>query len=87
MVVDIPPGTDRSEIERLVDEERRYSHELQRAGTWIGLWRVVGRWANYSIFDVETSDQLHDILTSLPLFPYLTIEVVPLARHPSWLGD
>ena len=27
--------------------------------------------------------ELHDALTSLPLWPYMHIEVVPLAKHPN----
>jgi muconolactone delta-isomerase len=26
---------------------------------------------------------LHEALASLPLFPYLDIEVIPLSRHPN----
>lgn len=33
--------------------------------------------------DVESNDRLHELLWSLPLFPYMTIEVTPLATHPS----
>jgi muconolactone D-isomerase len=44
---------------------------------------VVGEYANYSIFDVESNDDLHMILSGLPLFPYMKIQVTPLAKHPS----
>ena len=86
MVVDLPAGLDPAQVDALVTAEREYSHELQRAGKWIGLWRVVGEWANYSVFAVESNDELHEILSGLPLFPYLRIRVVPLATHPSRLG-
>ena len=43
----------------------------------------MGRYANVSIFDVENNDELHALLSSLPLFPYMDIEVTALARHPS----
>lgn len=29
------------------------------------------------------NDELHDILSKLPLFPYMKIIVTPLAKHPS----
>jgi muconolactone D-isomerase len=32
---------------------------------------------------VRSNDELQKILSELPLFPYMTIKVVPLARHPS----
>lgn len=63
--------------------EKAYSQELQRSGTWRELWRIVGRYSNISIFDVESGDELHEILQGLPLFPYMDIEVMALTRHPS----
>jgi muconolactone D-isomerase len=35
-----------------------------------------------SIFDVESNDELHTILGSLPFYPYMNVEVTPLCRHP-----
>ncbi|MBP2329264.1 muconolactone delta-isomerase [Kibdelosporangium banguiense] len=37
-------------------------------------------------FDVADNEELHRVLWDLPLFPYLTITVTPLATHPSALG-
>jgi muconolactone D-isomerase len=48
---------------------------------------VAGRYANVSIFDVEDADQLHALLTSLPLFPFMQVEVIALCRHPSSIRD
>jgi muconolactone D-isomerase len=67
--------------------EKAYSQELQRSGAWRHLWRVAGEYANYSVFDVESNDRLHELLSALPLFPYLRIQVTPLARHPSAIHD
>lgn len=50
---------------------------------WRHIWRVVGHYANISIFDVESPTELHAILNGLPLFPYMTIEVNALCPHPS----
>lgn len=44
---------------------------------------MVGRYANVSIFNVDSHDELHQLLSSLPLFPYMDIRVTALARHPS----
>lgn len=67
--------------------ERERAAELQRQGKWRHLWRVAGRYANVSIFDVEGAEQLHALLTSLPLFPFMQIEVTALCRHPSSIRD
>ena len=56
--------------------------ELQRQGKWLHLWRVVGQWANISIFRVESPGELHEILESLPLHPFMETKVIALCRHP-----
>lgn len=83
MVVNIPPSLPAEEAARIKAEEKAYSQALQRAGKWPHLWRVVGEYANYSVFDVASNDELHDTLAGLPLFPYMQISVTPLAKHPS----
>ena len=62
--------------------EKAYAQEVQRSGAWPHLWRIVGEYANVSIFDVESNDALHDVL-----FPYMDITVTRLAKHPSAIGD
>lgn len=83
MIVDIPATLAPEEVERIKAREKAYSQDLQRAGQWPHLWRVVGEYANYSVFDVESNDVLHETLSQLPLFPYMKITVTPLAKHPS----
>lgn len=83
MLVNIPRDLDPAEATRIKAEEKAYSQSLQRDGRWPHIWRVVGQYANYSIFDVESNDELHQLLSGLPLFPYMEITVTPLAPHPS----
>ena len=83
MDVHIPTDLDGDVRADLLARERAYSQDLQRSGRWPHLWRVVGEYANVSIFDVTDNDTLHEILSNLPLFPYMDIEVTPLATHPS----
>ena len=87
MDVRIPLGFDKEEANRLKAREKERFQELQRAGKWRHIWRAVGRYANVSIFYVESNSELHDILTSLPLFPFMEMKVTPLCRHPSSLDD
>ena len=47
---------------------------------------MVGRYANVSVFDVDSHRRLHEILSGLPLGPYLDIDVTPLTTHPSALS-
>ena len=83
MDVQIPADLDPEVRAATVAREKAYSQELQRTGVWRHLWRIVGQYSNFSIFDVEDNEALHDLLSGLPLFPYMHIEVVPLATHPS----
>ena len=87
MDVNIPLGFDADEAARLKAQEKERFQELQETGTWRHIWRVAGRYANVSIFDVESNAALHDILMSLPLFPFMTIQVTALCRHPSSLYE
>ena len=68
-------------------EERMVAQALQRRCVWRHLWRLVGCYANVSIFDVDSPAQLHDILSTLPLFPFMDITVRALCRHPSAIAD
>jgi muconolactone D-isomerase len=83
MEVRIPPGADSQHIDQLKTAEKEYAHRLQRSGEWRHLWRVVGRYANVSVFNVDSHQRLHEILSSLPLASYLDIDVTPLTPHPS----
>ncbi|MFG1814276.1 muconolactone Delta-isomerase [Kribbella sp. NPDC049174] len=85
MDVSLPADLDPEVRAELVGREKARALELQRAGVWPQLWRIVGEYANFSIFDVESNDALHELLSSLPLFPYMRIHVTPLAQHPSKL--
>ena len=83
MTVNLPldmPAEQSNEIKRI---EKDYAQKLQTEGKWRHLWRVVGQYANVSIFDVSSNEELHEILSNLPLFRYMEIEVTPLCRHPS----
>ncbi|GAA1706888.1 MAG: muconolactone Delta-isomerase [Dietzia sp.] len=87
MDVHIPRDLDPQVREDTIAREKAYSQELQRSGTWRELWRIVGQYSNISIFDVESGDELHELLSGLPLFPYMDIEVMALTRHPSRIDD
>lgn len=87
MSVRLPHDMDPAVADRLKADEKALAERLQREGTWRHLWRIVGRYANVSIFDVENNDALHALLSSLPLYPYMDIEVMPLARHPSAIDE
>lgn len=87
MTVDLPYDLPREEADRLKATEKARARELQQNGIWRHLWRVAGQYANVSIFDVSDPGELHEILSGLPLFPFMKIEVKALCRHPSAIAD
>jgi muconolactone D-isomerase len=84
MDVRIPHDVPAARADALKQAERARAQDLQRTGVWRHLWRVAGRYANVSIFDVSGPQELHDILSTLP---FMEIQVTPLCRHPSSIRD
>lgn len=80
---DLPP----EQAAEILAREKAYSQQLQQSGKWRHIWRIAGQYANYSVFDVKDNAELHEILSGLPLFKFMQIEVTPLLRHPSSIRD
>ncbi|AZF54994.1 Muconolactone isomerase [Pseudomonas sp. R4-34-07] len=87
MTVNLPLDMPPERAANLKAEEKALARHLQQEGKWRHLWRIAGHYANYSVFDVESVQDLHDTLMQLPLFPYMAIEVNALCRHPSSIHD
>jgi len=81
--INIPHDADKETIRNLSALEVKQAQELQHQGKWLHLWRVAGKWANVSVFDVDSIDELHAILSALPLFPFMALEITPLCKHPA----
>ena len=87
MDVHLPATMPEAQATALKATEKAISQRLQDSGQWRHLWRIAGQYANVSVFDVDSIDELHMLLTGLPLFPYMQIQVMPLCRHPSSIRD
>lgn len=87
MVVNLPHDMPANVADEIKARERQYAQDLQAQGKWRHLWRIAGSYANVSIFDVENNSELHELISRLPLFPYMDIKVRPLCRHPSSIRD
>lgn len=83
MDVNLPTDMDPEVRADTLAREKAYSHQIQQSGEWRDIWRCVGQYSNLSIFDVASNERLHEIISGLPLFPYMDIEVTPLTTHPS----
>jgi muconolactone D-isomerase len=66
----------------LVRAEHERGLELRRQGTIKRIWRIPGGLRNAGIWEAADATVLHDAIASLPLYPWLRVEVTPLAVHP-----
>lgn len=87
MDVRIPHDLDPIRVDELKRVEKERAQALQSEGKWRHLWRIAGQYSNISIFDVEDVQELHDLVSTLPLFPFMDIAVTPLCRHPSSIHE
>jgi muconolactone D-isomerase len=85
MDVRISLESDTEKLRLLQAQEHERGRELQLQRKWRHLWRVAGKYSNISVFDVKDPAELHEILNSLPLFPFMEIEVTALCPHPGSL--
>lgn len=87
MVVKLPVEMDPAKAAKIKADEKELAQSLMREGKWRHLWRIAGQYANYSVFDVASVQELHDTLMRLPLYPYMDIEINALCRHPSSIRE
>lgn len=81
--VTFPPDGDPEEKARRIAAEGVRARELAAQGIIKRVWRIPGQWANYGIWEAPDATTIHDAVISLPMWPYLEVEVTPLAAHPN----
>jgi muconolactone D-isomerase len=77
-----PPDMDPDRLAALQAAEAERSRELVAQGVLKRIWRIPGRRANVSLYEGPDADAVHTALMSLPLYPWLDIDVQALATHP-----
>jgi len=87
MDVNIPTTWSEEKIQEYITREKETSQRWQKSGKWVYLWRVAGKYSNISVIEAESPDELHEIISSLPLFPYMTIKVTSVCKHPNAIKD
>jgi len=66
----------------LLARELERGVELRRAGSIERIWRVPGGLRNVGIWVAADATELHGLIASLPLYPWIKATVTPLAEHP-----
>jgi muconolactone D-isomerase len=80
--IDLPADMPEPRRRDLMDAEARRGRELLESGALVRIWRVPGRFANVSLYETADATELHVALSSLPLHPWMHVDVEPLAVHP-----
>jgi muconolactone D-isomerase len=81
IVVRLPGDWSKEKLEEINKRETARSMQMVREGKLKRIFRIVGQRANFSIWETETPEQLHETLTSMPLHPYMDIMVTPIMKH------
>jgi muconolactone D-isomerase len=77
------PSTMHAEMRsKLLAAELERGRQLKTQGSIHEIWRIPGGLRNVAVWEVVDATELHELIASLPLFPYLRAEVTPLALHP-----
>ena len=82
----VPDGTPGDVVEETTRGEARSAHELGEQGHLIRLWALPsedGAWHALGLWRAEDGEQLQRMLDSLPLDPWMTVQITPLTPHPS----
>jgi muconolactone D-isomerase len=82
MTINLPPDLPEPRRSELLAAERVRGLELIEQGVLVRIWRLPGRFANVSLYRVADATDLHTAISSLPLWPWMDVDVEALARHP-----
>jgi muconolactone D-isomerase len=74
---------DPEEWARLAAAESDYGIACRREGKLVDIWRIAGEYAAFSLWNAEDNDELHRLISGLPMFPHATFSITALATHPS----
>ena len=79
----VPDGTPGEDIADADAREAVRAKELGAQGNLLRLWMLPGDGRALGLWRANDVARLQTMLDSLPLRPYLTLDVTPLATHPS----
>jgi muconolactone D-isomerase len=90
MTTTVPEGTPEAEVEAIKKREAAHSRELGDQGHLLRLWRPPlepGEWKSLGLWSADDQPQLQEILATMPLHIWMTVEVTPLTPHPNDPGS
>jgi len=79
----VPPGTAAQAVQDTEAREAQASHDLAGQGHLLRLWALPGAGRALGLWRARDAAQMQAILDSLPLAPWMTVDLTPLSPHPS----
>ena len=80
--INIPQDMSEDKFNELATTERAMAARHAQEGTLIRMWRVPGRRENWGLWKASSATELHAILSALPVWPWMDLDVHALAAHP-----
>lgn len=84
-IVDILPNFphdwSKEKLTEMLRLETEAAMDLMDQGVLLRIDRVVGRGGNISLWQADSPEQLDAALQSLPMAPYIRIQVTPVMKH------
>ena len=81
IVVRLTGDWPKEKLDQINKTETARSMQFVKEGKLRRIFRIVGQRANFSIWEVDSPEDLHATLTSLPLHPYMDVTVWPIMKH------
>jgi len=81
--VAVPVGTAALDEDEIRAKEAARARELADDGHLVRLWSLPGQQRSLGLWRAGDATEMRSILGSLPLTPWMTVEVTPLSAHPN----
>ena len=79
----VPPGAPGRAVHDARTGEARRARELAEEGHLVRLWVLPGKGRALGLYQAADAGEMQGILESLPMYPWMKVETVPLTQHPS----
>lgn len=86
IVVRLPGDWPKEKLEQINLTERARSMQMVKDGKLKRIFRIVGQRANFSIWEVDSPEDLHATLSAMPLHPYMDVTVTPIMKHTTTIA-
>ncbi len=82
LTAQLPDTLSEAALAALFAAERERAMELLSVGKMAQMWRIAGTGSGITLWNVDSLEDLHDSLSSLPAWKYCTVEITPVVQHP-----